>query len=207
MNETPQHQPHRASKPKRAARRQHRTPPGTGTFGMWLFLAALTMLFGSTMVLYVLIRLRPGYGPPVGSIGMPTFFWVSTAAILLSSFTMHRALANVRAERQTRFQNSLLWTLMLAAAFLLLQAPAMTSLLTQQFAASETGLYGLVFFLVAVHAAHVIGGVAPLIVITVKANNGKYDHEFHAPVKHIALYWHFLDVVWIVMFFILLVMG
>ena len=205
MNETPHHP--RTSHTRRPARRQHRTPPGTGTLGMWLFLAALTMLFGSTLVGYIIVRLRPDFGPPVGTIPLPATFWGSTAIILLASFTMHRAVQNVRAERQTRFRTALALTLLLSVAFLLLQAPGMAALLNDHFANTTTALYGLVFMLVIVHAAHVIGGLIPLGVITAKANQGRYDHEHHAPVKHIAMYWHFLDAVWIVMFFVLMVMG
>ena len=120
---------------------------------------------------------------------------------------MHRAVQNVRAERQTRFRTALALTLLLSVAFLLLQAPGMAALLNDHFANTTTALYGLVFMLVIVHAAHVIGGLIPLGVITAKANQGRYDHEHHAPVKHIAMYWHFLDAVWIVMFFVLMVMG
>lgn len=64
---------------------------------------------------------------------------------------------------------------------------------------------GLVFLLILIHAVHVIGGVVPLAVVTFKGNRGRYDHENYAPVKYIAMYWHFLDAVWIVMFVTLLV--
>jgi heme/copper-type cytochrome/quinol oxidase subunit 3 len=206
MNETPKHH-HPPRTGRSTQRRRHTTPPGTGTLGMWLFLAALTMLFGATLAAYILMRLRPQAGPPMGSVEVPAMFWASTGAILVSSFTMHRALQNVRAERQTRFCNALLVTLLLAAAFLLLQAPAMTALMRTHFADASTALYGLMFVLVVLHAAHVIGGLIPLMVITAHATRYRYDHESHAPVKHLAMYWHFLDVVWLVMFFTFLVLG
>ena len=47
----------------------------------------------------------------------------------------------------------------------------------------------------------------PLAVVTRYAHLGAYDHESHAPVKYVTMYWHFLDVVWIVMFAVLLVTG
>jgi heme/copper-type cytochrome/quinol oxidase subunit 3 len=176
---------------------------------MWLFLAALTMLFAATMVGYIVIRLQENLGPPPGSITLPWQLWVSTAVILASSFTMHRALQNVRAERQTRFCNALLITLLLAAAFLVLQGPAMASLIVQRFGGQSTSdaLYGLVFTMVLLHALHVVGGLIPLLVITVKAHRSRYDHESHAPVQHLTMYWHFLDVIWLVMFFVLQTVG
>ena len=66
-------------------------------------------------------------------------------------------------------------------------------------------LYGLVFFLILVHGLHVMGGILPLVNITVKAHRGRYDHEHHGPVKYIAMYWHFLDGVWVTMFAVLIV--
>jgi len=187
-------------------RRRHYVPPGTGTLGMWLFLAALAMLFGATLVGYLTLRIQ-GMGPAIGTMNLPWSLWGSTAVILLSSFTMHRALQNVRAERQVRFQNSLLLTLFLAIGFLLVQAPALVELLSVHGGDPDqiAALYAFVFFLIAIHALHVLGGLIPLFVVTIRAQLGRYDHEFHAPIKYMAMYWHFLDGVWVVLFFVLLI--
>ena len=58
-----------------------------------------------------------------------------------------------------------------------------------------------------IHALHLFGGILPLAVVTRNAHLGAYDHEAHAPVKYVTMYWHFLDVVWIAMFAVLLVTG
>ena len=55
-----------------------------------------------------------------------------------------------------------------------------------------TALQYAVFFLIIVHALHVVGGLVPLIVVTRNAHAGRYDHEYHGPVKRLAMYWHFL---------------
>ena len=60
-------------------------------------------------------------------------------------------------------------------------------------------LYGFTLFLVIVHALHVIGGVAGLVFLLFGISRGAYDHERHFPVRFCALYWHFLDIVWIIM--------
>lgn len=67
-------------------------------------------------------------------------------------------------------------------------------------------LYGLVFFLVLIHALHVFGGIIALARTWQQARRGVYDHEHYQPVRHVALYWHFLDAVWLAMFFTFLVM-
>ena len=197
-------------------------PPKAGIFGMWLFLAALGMLFVASMLGYVIIRVQqsrelinpitkdviPAAAPPLGTLHLPGGLWFSTLVILLSSFTMHLALQNVRRERQARFRNWLIATLALAGLFLLVQAPSLGSLLiTHNHADTGHTLLGFVFFLVVIHALHLFGGILPLAVVTRNAHLGAYDHEAHAPVKYVTMYWHFLDVVWIVMFGVLLVAG
>jgi len=210
--------PAAAGQPAPNPRQRHQAlPPGTGTFGMYLFLAALTMLFGASMLLYVLMRFGmfpPDSNPqPVGAPPWP--LWVSTLVILASSYTVHRALDNLRHERQQPFRNALVHTLLLAVMFLLVQAPSLGLLLTEHFdqlgqRASTNGqtgiqLYGLVFFLILVHALHLVGGLVPLGVVTYKAHQGRYDHEHFGPVKYLAMYWHFLDGVWVIMFAMFLV--
>lgn len=169
---------------------------------MWLFLAALGMLFASSMAAYVIVRLRATAGP----VELPALLWLSTVIMLASSVTIHAALTAVRRERQQTFQSMILATLVLAVLFVMVQMPAMVALLTAHGAMRMQGVhvYGLVFFLVLLHALHVIGGVAGLARIAAYARLGRFDHESHAPVRHIAMYWHFLDMVWLVMFGILL---
>ena len=60
-------------------------------------------------------------------------------------------------------------------------------------------LYGLTFCLVIVHALHVIGGVAGLTFLLFGLARQAYDHERYFPVKFCAMYWHFLDAVWLTM--------
>jgi len=199
---------------------RHVLPPGTHALGMWLFLAALAVLFVSGLLAYILIRVMgtaaqihpvtgetiPPTAPPLGSIGMPMILWLSTAAILLSSYTIHRALDNVVHERQDRFRQALLATLLLAVPFFLAQGAGLATMLSR---ATDVGsaLKNAVVFLIVVHALHLVGGLIPLILITRRAHAGRYDHEYHTPVRNLAMYWHFLDVVWLVMFGTFLVLG
>lgn len=203
--------------------RHHHVPPGTGTFGMTLFLIAIGIVFVASMLAFLFIRfstLRPlvneftgqterEAAPPIGSIHMPVGLWASTAVILLSSFTMHRAVENVRHERQTRFRNMLLTTLLLAIGFILVQVPCLAELLREHMAHREQNivLYGSIFFLILLHALHVVGGIVPMVVTNVRARNNAYDHEHFGPIRYLSMYWHFLDGVWLVMFAVLLIAG
>ncbi len=187
----------------------HHAPAGTGTLGMWLFLAALTMLFGATMTGYAIIRITGAQSPRLRTISLPESLWLSTALMLLGSWTIHRAVASVRRERQRSLRRNLLASCLLAAAFVIIQTPSLYALFIQHQHLATAGmrLYGLIFFLILIHALHVLGGIIGLAVTTLNAHRKRYDHENYAGVKHAAMYWHFLDAVWLVMFLSMFLLG
>ncbi len=190
---------------------------------MYLLLAALGVLFVATLGGYLFMRLTaPSSAPPVR---LPPLLWLSSLVIIASSVTLQHALTGVRRERQRELRRGLLLTLGLAGLFLLIQTPAMVQLMaehvpqmTRYIEATQNWQLtpenpqprppfpagGLVVFMILLHAAHVIGGVIPLGVVTRQAFRHCYDHEVHTPVRLITIYWHFLDVVWVVMFAVLL---
>lgn len=209
-------------------------PGRSATIGMWLFLAALTMLFASALLGYFLIRLRLSAAAASASttpppLRLPWLLWISTLLLLGSSLAMQRALTAVRRERQRAFRAALLTATGLAVAFVVVQAPALLQLLDRHAqlrslaaagapqlgaapgaapgAGAAATLYGLIFFLVLLHALHVLGGLVVAGVLLGGAWRNRYDHEHHAPVRHAALYWHFLDIVWLVMFLSLWLVG
>jgi heme/copper-type cytochrome/quinol oxidase subunit 3 len=149
---------------------------------------------------------------------------------------MSAAVMAVRRERQTRFRILIAISALLAFGFLVVQTPAMSRMVADyarergdlplsparvdsvdareflrvipRSAGSRTGqLYAVVVSLVVLHALHVIGGLIPLAVTTVRAFRGRYDHEVHEGVTLCAMYWHFLDIVWIVLYGSFLLLG
>jgi cytochrome c oxidase subunit III len=188
-------------------------PPPTlatraGTVAMVLFLISLGMLFTACMLGYVLIRIHSEKSPPLGAINIPLGLCFSTLLVLAGSVTMHFAVRDVHRERLADLRQWLLTTLGIAIAFLLLQAVFLSELLRQDHVARSQGvvLYALIFFLVLVHGLHVVGGVVALALVYVGARMGRYDHEHFFPVRNAALYWHFLDGVWLTMFTIFLIL-
>jgi heme/copper-type cytochrome/quinol oxidase subunit 3 len=187
----------------------HRTPAGTGTVGMWLFLAALTTLFGATLIGYGAIRLTSVRSPALHTIHFPASLWLSTALMLAASWTLHQALINVRLERQAKMRKYLLASAILAAGFVCVQIPSLYLLMAEHHRMKSEGvfLYGLAFVLILVHALHVVGGIIGLAMSVRHGMQGRYDHENYAGIKHAAMYWHFLDGVWIVMFLGMFILG
>jgi heme/copper-type cytochrome/quinol oxidase subunit 3 len=169
---------------------------------MALFLASLSMLFAAAMVGYAIIRLAGRRSPESGTLHLPPILWLSTLLVICVSITMSRAVAAVRREQIRAFAAWLTASLLLAIGFLAVQTPAMIGLLAEHARYRTAGLflYGLIFVLVLLHALHVLGGMIALVRVRWQARRGVYDHEHYQPVRHAAMYWHFLDIIWILMF-------
>ena len=184
-------------------------PRRASTFGILLFLASLSMLFIASLVGYFVIRKFSSASPRGRVLHLPPILWLSTIVMIASSFTISRALVAIRAERRSDFRRYLWFTLALAITFIAIQTPALVQMLRDHARLEPSGmrLYGLLFFLVLLHALHVIGGLVMLGIVLANAFRGRYDHENHVAVSNLALYWHFLDGVWLVMFLSLWIVG
>ncbi len=177
-----------------------RTAAGLGTFGMALFLLSLSILFAASLIGYLVVRARAQVWPPPGMPHLPRGLWVSTITLLVSSGTMHAALRAIRHGNAGALIGAMLITTLLGVVFLVSQALNWAWLIAIQ-ATASTGLYMFTFYLLTgLHGAHVLGGLVPLSVVTVRAFRGGYTPADHQGVKLVGMYWHFLDVVWLIMF-------
>lgn len=180
-------------------------PLGTGLLGMKLLVLALSMLFAASIFGYLVIRSRAPVWPPPGVPRLPSALWISTLIIVISSFTMQGAVRAARRNRQAALRAGMVLTTLLGAAFLVSQTLNWFALVAANLTA-RTNLYGFTFYmLTGLHAAHVVGGLVPLAIVTARAWAGRYTAVAHAGVAYCAVYWHFLAAVWIVMFGILVV--
>ncbi len=181
--------------------------PGYGIWAMWIFLASLTMLFAASIVGFLMIRFNAPQWPPAG---VPEFsapgLMASTLVLLISSGTMHWALTGVRGGNQSALRWGLVATLLLGLAFLVLQAFNWQPVISALYPAREAS-YKLTWVLAALHGAHVVGGLVPLIYIWWRARRGLYSRSYHPGVSYMAMYWHFLDVVWLVLFAVLVTLA
>lgn len=180
-------------------------PLGFGLLGMKLLVLALSMLFAASIVGYLLIRFRAPVWPPPGMPTLPSTLWISTLIIAVSSLTMQSAVRAARTDRQGPLRTAMLLTTILGVAFLVSQTLNWFALVAANLTA-KTNLYGFTFYmLTGLHAAHVVGGVIPLAVVTARAWRGRYSAAFHPGVQYCAVYWHFLAAVWLVLFTVLVI--
>jgi cytochrome c oxidase subunit III len=182
-------------------------PIGTGRLGVKLLVLALSMLFAASIVGYLVIRSRAAVWPPPGVPRLPGTLWISTLIIVISSFTMQSAVRAARTDRRRPLGTWMLLTTLLGVAFLVSQTVNWFALVAANLTA-RTNLYGFTFYmLTGLHAAHVVGGVIPLGVVTARAWRGHYSSASHPGVEYCAIYWHFLAAVWLVLFTLLVIVG
>jgi cytochrome c oxidase subunit 3 len=174
-----------------------------GNLGIAIFLVSLSVLFIASLAGYITIRLEAEVWPPPGTPPLPSGLWLSTVIIILSSFTMQMAFIGARQDRQGLMRLMLAVTTLLGIAFLVCQGLNWRGLIEAQ-VPSTAGLFLFSFYvLTGLHALHVLGGLILLTGVTYLAFQGRYWSLHHPGVRHAAIYWHFLDVVWLVLFTVL----
>jgi cytochrome c oxidase subunit III len=166
--------------------------------GMFLFIASETMLFGSFFTAYFFVRVTAGTPWPSPPFHLPVFVaGVNTAILVTSSFTMHWALQSIKRGNRAGLQAGLLLTFLMGLTFLLTQVREYSRI---GFAPKD-GAFATIFFgLTGLHGAHVFVGLTLLAFATVRAFRGHFTPDHHHGVEIPGIYWHFVDVMWIVVY-------
>lgn len=176
-----------------------------GTLGMKLLIVSLSMLFLASIVIYVIIRSRAAVWPPPGMPVVPNGAWITTAVLLISAVTMFAATSAIKKDAAGVFKVSIILTLLLGIMFLVGQGMVWSGLIKSGIGAGANMYTFAFFFMSGLHAAHVVGGIIYLSMVAGNGMRGKYTSTSYAPVKYCAMYWHFLDVAWIVLFSVLFI--
>lgn len=171
----------------------------TGMFGMKLLLASLSVLFAAGIVIYILVRTRAEAWPPEGWPGTHPLIWADTALLLISSGTMHGALAASRKGAAAPARWLLSATMALGLAFLAGQAWVWYDITGAGEAANKNMFAFAFYFLSGLHAAHLLGGLAYLAITMRKAFAAADIAAAGPSIKYCAIYWHFLDIAWIIL--------
>ena len=175
------------------------TPESWGKLGMWIFLAGDAMSFGGLICGYAALRLgNPNWPQPSTILGVP-FTAVMTFLLICSSVTMVKGLESIKHGNRAGLRKFLLMTAIGGSCFLGMQAYEWTHLIASGMTLTSKGLFGATFFvLTGFHGCHVFSGVVYLC--TILGNAGYYSAESHNSVEIAGLYWHFVDLVWILIF-------
>ena len=185
----------------------HATTPHVGSLGLdnrkmafWTFIGSECLLFGSLISTYMIYKGKSLVGPyPHDILNIP-FTSFSTFDLLMSSLWMVLALAAVQRGDMKWAKVWLLGTALGGLIFLGGQVYEFSSFVHEGLTL-KTNIFGATFFvLTGCHGAHVTVGVIWLLTLFVRAMRGKLGPEHAITVEITGLYWHFVDVVWIVIF-------
>jgi len=175
------------------------TPESWGKLGMWVFLAGDAMSFGGLICGYAALRIgNPNWPTPSTVLGVP-FTAVMTFLLICSSVTMVKGLESIKHGNRAGLRKFLALTALGGSCFLGMQAYEWTHLIESGMTLTSKGLFGATFFvLTGFHGCHVFSGVVYLSAILGCANS--YSADNHNSVEIAGLYWHFVDLVWILIF-------
>jgi heme/copper-type cytochrome/quinol oxidase subunit 3 len=167
---------------------------------MWLFLASDCLLFGALISSYVLYRGASVVGPYPADVFDIPYTSVSSFVLLASSLTMVLALAAIQAGDVARSRVWLLATAMLGLTFVGGQVYEFTTFAHEGLTLT-TNVFSTTFYvLTGFHGAHVTVGIVMLLTVIGLSYGGWITQERAQTVEIVGLYWHFVDIVWIVIF-------
>jgi heme/copper-type cytochrome/quinol oxidase subunit 3 len=174
---------------------------------MWLFLSSDCLFFGSLIATYMVYRGQSIVGPYPNDIIDVPITTISTFVLLMSSFTMVMGVAAARNGNQKRLIQWLLCTIVLGSTFIAFQVYEFNAFRVEGLR-YETNLFSSTFFtLTGFHGAHVTLGIFWLICIAIIAARNPVGRPSDLDVDIAGLYWHFVDIVWIVIFTLLYLIG
>jgi heme/copper-type cytochrome/quinol oxidase subunit 3 len=167
---------------------------------MWIFLASECLLFGALISTYVLYRGRSLVGPYPSDVFDIPYTSVSSFVLLASSLTMVLALSAIQRGDQGKLRVWLLATAMLGMTFIGGQVYEFTSFVREGLTL-KTNLFGTTFFvLTGFHGVHVTIGILMLLSLVGLSLAGRLPQDRAMTVELVGLYWHFVDIVWIIIF-------
>jgi cytochrome c oxidase subunit 3 len=180
------------------ANRSSRVEPAL--LGMLLFIISEVMVFGAFFTAYFFIRIvaEPGGWFPIDDKELPVAVaGVNTAILVSSSLTLHWAQTSIKNGNRFGLQAGMSATFLLGLTFLFIQINEYVHI---GFAPQDNAQATIFFSLTGLHGAHVTIGLMLLGMVTIRAFRGHFSPEHHHGVEIPGIYWHFVDVMWIVVY-------
>lgn len=179
--------------------------PYRGRVGMYCLIIAESAIFTIFVVAYVFYIGKSAYGPTPQILEVPI---INSIALLSSSVTIWLAERSLEHRKMGPFTAWWSLTLLLGAYFLFGTAREWRSLIYDHGLTISTNLFGTTFYsLVGLHASHVIFGLIGLSLVLIFTLTGHVREEHTDRIQVLALYWHFVDAIWIVVFTVVYIIG
>ena len=166
--------------------------------GMLLFIISEVMVFGAFFTAYFFIRVAAGDPWPAPGMELPVAVaGVNTAILWSSSLTLHWAQTSIKNGNRFGLKAGILTTFLLGSTFLFVQINEYANI---GFAPQDHAQQTIFYSLTGLHGAHVVIGLTLLLFVTIRAFRGHYSPEEHRGVEVPGIYWHFVDVMWLIVY-------
>jgi cytochrome c oxidase subunit 3 len=169
-------------------------------FTLWVGIGSIVMMFAGLTSAYIVKRSQANWV----TFDLPVAFWFSTVAMVLSSLTVYLAGKAFKERAMAKYRKLMAATLLLGALFLVLQVIGFSNLWKAGITLQANVSYSFLYVIVGLHAAHVVGGVVALTLMSIKAFSSKSRTYSFVPVDLISTYWHFVDLLWLYLLVFLL---
>jgi cytochrome c oxidase subunit 3 len=180
--------------------------PYRGKVGMACLIAAESAIFTIFVVAYLFYLGKSLSGPMPKDVLDPPLFY--SACLLSSSLTIHLAVRALSRGNYPRFLILWLFTIVLGGVFLFGTAREWHKLIYERGLRISTNLFGTTYYsLVGLHGFHVSAGLLMLTVALLLVLFGQIRSEHTAKVDVLAMYWHFVDAIWVVVFTVVYIIG
>jgi cytochrome c oxidase subunit III len=166
--------------------------------GMLLFIISEVMVFGAFFTAYFFIRVAQGDPWPAPGTTLPVeVAGVNTAILVSSSFTIHWAEQSIKRGNRFGLKAGMLTTFLLGCTFLFIQINEYANI---GFAPQDHAQQTIFYSLTGLHGAHVFIGLLLLLFVTIRSFRGHYSPEQHRGVDVPGIYWHFVDIMWLIVY-------
>lgn len=171
-----------------------------GKFGMWVFLVSEIMFFTGLIGSYIVLRLGSSQWPDAWTILNVPLLTVNTMVLLTSSLTMVLAVSAIQDGDNRKSSRFLLATAFLGASFLAVKIIDYVHMVRNGFTISSSLFGSCYYLLTGFHGLHVLSGVIVMIVLYFQTASGRLSASNYVRVESSGLYWHFIDLVWVILF-------
>jgi len=175
-----------------------------GKYIVGLVIISLSVLFAATLVGLAAAYINPNNPRASDTSEFPIGFFISTFVIMLSAVTIYKAVkASVKSDISD-LKSRIIQTMGLGYVFLFVQVWNWYQLYQLQITPYSQDLYAFsIYILTVLHALHVIGGLIPLTMLSLRVSKCEMSNSISNSVHYLAVYWHFLGVVWCVIVVVL----
>ncbi|KIM09765.1 MAG: cytochrome oxidase subunit III [Sulfurovum sp. FS06-10] len=167
---------------------------------IWFAMISICMIFAGLTSAYVVSKSRPDW---LKDFQLPSAFLISTISILVSSLSFYGALQSMKKGNHKQTTILLLSTLGLGIAFIFLQFKGFSQVIESGyfFTGSESNITtSFLYIAVLVHIAHLFGGIISLLIVIYNHYKQKYNSAQTLGIELSAMYWHFMDFIWVYLF-------